>query len=466
MAAGSLQFLSSVRARTTAAATLVVAIAFSVGAVLLLHTIESGLTRSQDETARSRARDLATLASASSLPHRLASTGDDGFIQVVDGSGKVRASTPNVAGRPATFTFAAPSDAPIARTVRGVRDDRDLENYRVVALRAATPDGAVTIYEADSLELVSEAVTLLRSLLLVCIPLAIALLGVVTWIVVGRALRPVELIRSQVADISEAGPDRRVPVPAGHDEVSELARTMNAMLDRLADSSARQQAFAADASHELQSPLTRFRTQLELALAHPEDIEPGELATTLLADSNEMERLVQDLLFLAREDEDPTGERTHELVDLDDVVLEEAARARVGSARSIDTSDVSAAPVRGSREQLRRLVRNLLENALRYATTRVQVSLTDSAGAVQLVVRDDGPGVPACDQPRIFDRFVRLDDARSRETGGNGLGLAIVASIARGHGGTVQLDPAGTGAAFVVRIPPENGRPAEDADSN
>jgi signal transduction histidine kinase len=458
MARPTLRFLSSVRARTTAAASIVVAFAFTIGALLLLQTLEAALNRSQDETARSRVHDLATLAATAPLPRLLASTGDDGFIQVVDGTGTVLASTPNVARRPPVFTFAATGNVPTARTVRDVRDDRDLENYRVVAMRAASPSGVVTIYAANSLELVSETVALLRHLLLVGIPLAVALLGLVTWVVVGRALRPVELIRSQVAEISEAGPDRRVPVPASQDEVAQLARTMNAMLDRLAAASARQRAFAADASHELQSPLTRFRTQLEIAVTHPDDVEPRDLAVSLLADSAEMESLVHDLLFLAREDERPTGERPTELVDLDDVVLEEAARARVGSSRQIDTSAVSAAPVRGSREQLRRLVRNLLENAVRFAATRVQVSLTEGSGAVLLVVRDDGPGVPPAEQPRIFERFVRLDDARSRDTGGTGLGLAIVAAIARRHGGTVELDDGGRGAAFVVRIPPPDGQ--------
>jgi signal transduction histidine kinase len=452
----SVRFLSSVRARTTAAATLVVAIALTIGAVLLLQTLESGLSRNQDDTARSRVRDLATLAAEGSLPRLLAPAGDDGFIQVVDGSGSVRASTPNVANRPPAFTFAARTDAPVGRTVRGIRDDQDLEDYRVLAMRAESPSGPVTVYVANSLELVSDAVAALTGILLVGIPVLVALLGIVAWIVVGRALQPVESIRSQVADISDAGLDRRVPIPAGHDEVAHLARTMNEMLDRLSAASARQRAFAADASHELQSPLARFRTQLEVALAYPDGVEWREVAASLLADSAEMERLVRDLLFLAREDERSPGERSDVLVDLDDVVLEEAARVRVGSAREVDTTEVSAAPVRGSREQLGRLVRNLLENATRYAAVRVHVRLTTSSAGVELVVRDDGPGVPRDKRQRIFDRFVRLDQARLRETGGSGLGLAIVDAIARQHGGDVRLDDgdsAAGGATFVVRLP-------------
>jgi signal transduction histidine kinase len=451
--------LSSVRARTTIAASLVVAVALTIGAVLLVQTLETALSRSRDDTARSRARDLSTLAAEGSLPPQLAPAGDDGFIQVVDGSGTVLASTPNAADRPPTFTFVAPRGVPAARTVRDVRDDQDLEDYRVLAMRVEAPAGPVTVYVANSLELVSETVAVLRGLLLVSIPVLVSLLAFVTWVVVGRALRPVESIRSQVADISDAGLDRRVPVPSGHDEVAQLARTMNEMLDRLAAASTRQRAFAADASHELQSPLTRFRTQLEVAMVHPGDVEWPEVAADLLADSAEMERLVLDLLFLAQEDAQPAAGHVDGLVDLDDVVLEEAARVRVGGAREVDTSQVSAAPVRGSREQLRRLVRNLLENAVRYATSRVQVSLTSGAGGVELVVRDDGPGVPRDERQRIFDRFVRLDDARSRDTGGTGLGLAIVEAITGRHGGTVQLADGDGGAVFVVRLPSPLGRP-------
>ncbi len=446
-------YLSSVRARTTAGATLVIAIMCTIAAVAMLNTLEAALRRGEDDTAAFRARDLAALATGGPLPRLLPSTGDDGFIQIVDVSGTVLSSTPNVAGRERSFAFGAPADVPAAHNVRGVRDDEDLEDYRVFAMSAQSPSGPVTIYVANSLELVSETATLLRIMLLVGVPAAVLLLATVTWVIVGRALRPVESIRAQVAEISDAGLDRRVPVPAGHDEVAQLATTMNEMLGRLATASARQRTFAADASHELQSPLARFRTQLEVALARPGEAEWPELAAGLLSDSTEMERLVRDLLFLATEDEGSAPGSLGELVDLDDIVLEEAARARVGTTRPIDTSEVSAAPVRGNREQLRRLLRNLLDNAVRYAATCVQVSLVSRSGGVTLTVRDDGPGVPAAEQPRVFDRFVRLDSARSRDTGGTGLGLAIVAAIAKRHGGAVTLDQEGPGATFVVRLP-------------
>jgi signal transduction histidine kinase len=340
-------------------------------------------------------------------------------------------------------------------TVRGVRDDRDLEDYRVWAVRGDSPSGPVRVYVATSLELVSETVGTLRRLLLVGVPLVGLLMGVVTWQVVGRALRPVEAIRAEVTAISAGELDRRVPEPAGDDEIARLARTMNAMLGRLEAASRRERAFTADASHELQSPLSSFRTQLEVALAQTPGTDWPGVAHELLDGSQGMERMVRDLLFLAHEDED-AAMSPQELIDLDDVVLEEAARARATSSVEILTAAVSAAPVRGHREQLVRLTRNLLENAVHHAVRRVELSLATTDGEVRMTVHDDGPGVPVAARDRIFDRFVRADDARSRQTGGSGLGLSIVAAIARRHGGAVELlKPldGGTGATFVLRLP-------------
>jgi signal transduction histidine kinase len=225
------------------------------------------------------------------------------------------------------------------------------------------------------------------------------------------------------------------------------------MLQRLEEARDRQQAFVADASHELQSPLTRLRTQLEVARGTPTP-DWDEVTTDLLADCGEMEALVRDLLFLARDDAGTgrvTAERV-ELVDLDDVVLEEAARVRSAARVEVSTTAVSAAPVRGSPDQLRRLSRNLLENAVAAASSRVEVSLrADGPGAV-LVVEDDGPGIPADQRDRVFERFVRLDGARDRSSGGSGLGLAIVSSIARRHGGGAAVEDTPVGARLVVLL--------------
>ena len=229
---------------------------------------------------------------------------------------------------------------------------------------------------------------------------------------------------------------------------------MNAMLDRLEDAAGRQRRFVADASHELQSPLASFRAQLEVSAAHSNDTDWRQTSAALLADSQRMERLVRDLLFLARSDEHASP-LPRDLVDLDDVVLEEVRRLRpaTGVGVRLVTENVSAAPVPGSRDHLVRLVRNLLENAVRHAVAEVRVELGVTDDVVRLVVSDDGPGVPADDRDRIFDRFIRLDEGRSRGAGGTGLGLAIAAEIARHHGGGVALADSPAGARFVVTLP-------------
>jgi signal transduction histidine kinase len=207
-----------------------------------------------------------------------------------------------------------------------------------------------------------------------------------------------------------------------------------------------------NASHELRSPLAAFRTQLEVAAAHPENADWPRVATDLLRDSDRMERLVQDLLFLAREDADAAAPPSTPL-DLDDIVLEEVARIRSTSRVEVNAEGVSGAPMRGRRDDLARMVRNLLDNASAYATSRVDVALEATVSEVVMTVSDDGPGVAPEDRPRIFERFYRADPSRSRQTKGTGLGLAIVEAVAKAHGGSVRLADSERGARFVVTLP-------------
>jgi signal transduction histidine kinase len=224
------------------------------------------------------------------------------------------------------------------------------------------------------------------------------------------------------------------------------------MLDRLQAASERQRKFVADASHELQSPIAALRAQLEVAIAQPATTDWAATSSDLLAESRQMERLVRDLLFLARSDGEESVRRI-EPVDLDDIVLEEATRLRSTAQVGVDASGVSAAPLSGNRDELTRLVRNLLENAEHHAESRVRIRLTAEGREIILMVEDDGPGVPPAERERIFQRFTRLDEARSRHNGGTGLGLAIVKEIAERHGGTVCVENADPGARFAVRLP-------------
>jgi signal transduction histidine kinase len=269
---------------------------------------------------------------------------------------------------------------------------------------------------------------------------------------VGRALHQVDAIGAEVADISERSLDRRVSIPSTDDEISRLARLMNTMLDRLQAAAERQRRFIADASHELRTPLAAARTDLEIALAHPESTDLHETATDLLAANQRMEHLVRDLLFLAKVDE-PVPRSLAVPVDLDDIVLVETARLRGNGEVKVDIGAVGAASVMGRRDELARAVRNLLDNAERYASSLVTVELISDECQATLVIADDGPGIPADDRELIFQRFARLDDARSRDSGGTGLGLAIAKEIIDVHGGTIVIDDAPQGARFVVRLP-------------
>jgi signal transduction histidine kinase len=439
-----------VRARTTLLAAVVVAVALAAGAVILLLSLQNSLVRSGDATAVAKARDLAAVVDSEGVPSTVTAPGEDDVVQVVDAEGRVVAASDNARGWPPIASFRPDGAVPEVETAYDVADGSDLENYRVWGVRAGTDELPVVVYVGTSLEAVSEATARLRATLAVGLPVMVALLAFSTWLMVGRTLRPVEGIRSEVSEIEAMALDRRVPVPPTDDEISRLAETMNAMLDRLEAASRRQREFVADASHELHGPLAAFRTQLEVALEHPRDADWEAIAVELLADSDRMERIVGDLLYLARTDALPP-EPSPTLVDLDDIVLDEVNRLRSHVRVPIDTSRVSAAPVRGSREELRRLIRNLLDNAVRHARSSVRVELATAGDQVVLAVEDDGPGVPSEERQRIFERFVRLDAARSPD-GGTGLGLAIVHAITVRHSGQVSLEPSAAGARLVVRL--------------
>jgi signal transduction histidine kinase len=441
----------SVRARMTVLATLVAVIAVGISAVALLVVLRHSLERAGDDAAKTRAQDLAALATTGTLPRLLTVPNDEDVAQVVDASGAVLAGSTGHTGR-AIATFVPEGKAPVVRMVRDVPDDNELIDFRVWAQRARTPDGPVTVYVGTSLESVNETIATVRRVLLLILPPLLALLTVASWVLVGRALRPVEAIRAEVADISGRALDRRVPVPPNRDEIGRLASTMNEMLDRLQAASERQRKFVADASHELQSPIAALRTQLEVAIAQPATTDWAATSSDLLAESRHMERLVRDLLFLARSDGEESVRRI-EPVDLDDIVLEEATRLRSSARVGVDASGVSAAPLSGNRDELTRLVRNLLENAEHHAESRVRIRLSAEGHEIILMVEDDGPGVPPAEREWIFQRFTRLDEARSRHNGGTGLGLAIVKEITERHGGTVCVENAAPGARFAVRLP-------------
>ncbi|HZP30951.1 MAG TPA: ATP-binding protein [Acidimicrobiia bacterium] len=313
-----------------------------------------------------------------------------------------------------------------------------------------SPAGRITLVAQRSLAEVDDTTGNITDGLLIGVPILVLLVGALAWYLAGRALRPVELIRAEAAAITGSTMHRRVPEPETHDEVGRLARTMNAMLERLERSSERQRQFVSDASHELRSPVTVIRAQLEVALRRGDEVDWPAVAERVLAEDERLEQTITELLELARVDENNDHSDFVE-VDLDEVVLEEVSRVRgVG----VDVSRVSAGRVLGKAQQLARVVHNLLDNARRHADRAVAVSLEEHDDVVELHVDDDGPGIAPDDRERVFERFTRLDEGRARDAGGMGLGLALVKATVERHEGTVHIEdsPLG-GARFVVKLP-------------
>lgn len=461
--------LGSVRARATLAAVVVVGLALAVGALGLLSLLGRSLEEGVESSARTELVDIASLTTSGPLPTRLPVSRGDTFAQVVTADGHVLASSaglsraaPMTGLRPPSGTTTLVGRVPaLAVREADVRQPDPDGPYLVVArVLTAAGGGAGTfrsgpliVYVASSLRPAVQATTTVAIALAAGLPIFVLLVGALAWVLSGRALRPVEAIRAEVAALSARDLHRRVPEPASSDEVGRLARTMNAMLDRLEASAGRQRRFVADASHELRSPLTVIQATLEVALAHPEESSWPAVAGEALEEARRLERLVEDLLVLARADEGSLVPR-RDVVDLDEVVMSEARRLRVGAMRVVpDLHRVSAGRVVGDRDQLRRVVHNLLDNAGRHACSAVSVDLHVVGDGVALTVADDGPGIPPGARDRVFDRFVRLDEARSLDDGGTGLGLAIVKEIVHLHGGTIEVADSVEGARFVVRLP-------------
>ena len=431
---------AGIRVRTTAAAVAVVGVALVVAAVAMVVFLDRYLREQVRSGAVARAAAIAR-----GTDDALVSGGDpeEEFVQVLGAEGEVVASSPNVDGRPA-FVNIRPGET---RTLEGVPFEDG--PFLVVAVA----DGEGTVVVGRSLEDARDAVRALIGTLVVAIVLLVVVVAAVTWWIVGRALAPVEAMREEVEAISSEALDRRVPTPPRDDEIARLATTMNRMLDRLEEGQVRQRRFVSDASHELRSPVASIRQHAEVALRHPESTDLRSLAEVAHEESLRLQRIVEDLLLLSQIDEGTVRLR-EEPVDLDDLVLEEAARLRAGSGIAVESDRVEGGRVLGDRDRLERMLRNLTGNAARHARSMVALSLVRDGDQVVLGIEDDGPGIPKPERDRVFDRFVRLEDARERDSGGSGLGLSIAREIARLHGGEVVVAEGSLGGArFEVRLP-------------
>lgn len=445
----------SVRYRITMLASSLLLITLLVTGFVLVLVQGNLLVDGVDETIERRADDVASAIVDGSVD-RINDPGADTLVQVVR-DGVVTGSSAKLVG---LDPVAPPPPADRFQTVSTVSGPAGLDgDYRLLSRRYDDGSRQITLHVLGDLGDVDEARTILLVALAVALPLVALLSAAIIWWMVGRTLEPVEAIRAEVADITGAELDRRVPEPGTRDEIDRLTVTMNAMLDRVETAAIEQRRFVDDASHELRSPLTRLRSDLEVSLTHPESIDAASVFARLLDDTVDLQSLVEDLLYLARADASPfvahdvrQRDGPTPVIDLDDVVLEEAAR--VPRAVDCDISGVESVRV-PSTGGLGRAIRNVIENASRHAASRITVSLHMTGRRATLAISDDGAGVAAADRARIFDRFTRLDEARSADGGGTGLGLAIARDIIVRHRGSITFvdPPKGVGATVMIDLP-------------
>ena len=442
----------SLRARLTLITTAIFSIAVLTGVVLVLQLQRFALLRVLDSSAQKSANDIVTQLQArpDSFDDVVPTTGGVTRIQIVNEFDEVLGQHRSKLQQP----LLNPMQLTQARA--GARIDISDPTNGLAVRVVAAKYGTDTVLVVTDVTRVEDSVRALERVAFVGGPLAVLLMGLATYLVCALTLKPVGELRHGAADITAAGlSEKRLPVPNARDEIHRLAVTLNAMLDRIDSATSKQRTFVGDAAHELRSPLASLRVQLEVAQRIGPDESWQVLVDDVLEDVSRLERLVEDLLALARADESSTQPRRSVPVELD--ALLQQVSARYEHARlPVTLGTVSPAVVQGDPDGLLRVVVNLTDNALRYAVTGVTVGLDvhrangrGSATAV-VTVTDDGPGIPPEERDRVFDRFYRLEQSRSRESGGTGLGLAIAQDLAHSHGGAIVLRDRADGSSGLV----------------
>ncbi len=431
----------SLRLRLTLVTAGLLCLGLILGAIALTAVVSASRISVLDEVADERAATISRLAEEDRLPAPLPVAEPGEIAQVLDTAGLVVASSANASR---TLPLLPVSEVERLRgggpgTLGSVYD----EQARMVARGASWRGQQVTVVVSLPLRDVEGVLHALRISLVGVVPTLTFLLAIVIWLALGRALRPVEQLRSAAASVAREGGPGALPVPNADDELGALALTLNEMLDRLEQAAARQRSFVEDAAHELRSPIAVLRATVEVARSHPEAMPTEELAAELEPEVLRMQALVDDLLLLARVGAAPAARAEQ---DLHGMAVGMAAVARPGIAVEIRGTGVAYANAAAAG----RVVRNLVENATRHARARVRVTIMDG----RVIVEDDGAGIPVQDRERVFERFVRLDEAREREAGGSGLGLAIVREIVRDHGGDVVLGDSDLGGLSATMTLP------------
>lgn len=457
-----------VRRKITVMAAILMIITLIVSGLLLMGILRHNiLTNAHDQALTGQHEALVRLTghdqpdvpgtvhvwSTADLADLMRSAGQPGvLVQLSDASGRVVGSSP---ASGLGVDLGAPALNP-GETVEhlggGFGLGQDADDYVYVSEGIYLNQQPATLTVAVPLSLQRDILVVVALFVLVVGPLLVLLGALTMWWLTGRSLRPVRRITDQVRAIGGASLDERVDVPPTRDEIARLATTMNGMLDRLQAADRAQRRFVADASHELRSPLATLSTTLDVARNDPSGEAWKELSPVLVSQSQRMGRLVQDLLTLARADDAGLDMRCAD-TDMDEVVSEEIARIRPALTQELKVY-IEPVRLRADASKLQQVVRNLLSNAGRHAASFIRVRLTTRDGRAVLTVVNDGDTIAPENRERVFERFVRLDDSRARDTGGSGLGLAISREIVTAHGGRISVDEDEQGhCRFTVSLP-------------
>jgi signal transduction histidine kinase len=454
----------SVRLRVTLLAAGAFAVVLAVAAFVVLRSLQGALEGDVRSASEAILRQQASLVLSRGIPasaQRLDTASGEAFSLSVSGSDAPGAERVVVLVRnpddlptldelpDADVEEGAPTDVtfvegtPVANAdVLGI--EGPINDYAVSSLRV----GGLVLATAASLDEVRDTIATTRTMFWAVGPALVALVAGLAWLLAGRALRPVHAVTSRVAEIGSHSLHERVPVPASRDEIAELATTMNDMLGRLEASNASSRRLVSDASHELRTPVTVMRTELEVAGRDP-NTDWNETGAVLLVELARLQGMIDDLLLLARGDERAFA-RTE--VDLADLVQEIAARRRRVPV-AVELGDEPALTM-GDVDALRRALDHVVTNAARHAVSKVIVGTELNKGEVRVHVDDDGPGIPVADREHVVRRFVRSDEGRARDDGGAGLGLAVTSDVVVAHGGRLQISDSPLGGAQVSLILP------------
>jgi signal transduction histidine kinase len=454
--------VTGVRLDAALVAMAVVVAALVVGAVLLVASTRAELIRGVEALVTTRSQDLAQLVATGDVPEVLPSSRSTS-AQMIDGTGRVITATGDIEGQEPIVATIPSSEGITTLTVptldsseEGEKDgdsDDDEGPYLVAVSGVDSETGRVTVLVAGSLAAAEAATTTLTPLLVGGIPFLALVVGVTTWILAGRTLKPVRLMTEEAGLITVTDLGRRIPLPGTRDEIQLLGKTLNQMLDRLEASISAQRRFVADASHELKSPVTSLLAMAEVASQHPQMIDVERFAADAHAEARRLALLVDDLLTLARSDEGALVFQRSRF-DLTDLLAEETRRLWP-TGKTVHLEGVTPVIVEADRRRIAQAMRNVIDNAARHAKGNIWIESLVTHDQVDVLIADDGPGISQADRQKVFERFIRLDEARSRDGGGTGLGLAVVQTIINAHGGTVGVTdhPAYPGAVIRIRLP-------------